>query len=58
MADLNPLALKTPAEGTDEVTVTSAMHNQAMAPVWEAELLWLLLKRSTRESRRRSVSVT
>ena len=37
VADLNLLALKTPAEGTDEVTVTSAMHNQAMAPVWEAE---------------------
>ncbi|MHA7178299.1 putative transposase [Arthrobacter sp. Sr24] len=37
VADLNLLALKTPAEGTDEVTVTSAMHNQVMAPVWEAE---------------------
>ncbi|MHA7178464.1 putative transposase [Arthrobacter sp. Sr24] len=37
VADLNLLALKTPVEGTDEVTVTSAMHNQTMAPVWEAE---------------------
>ncbi|MEV8182927.1 putative transposase [Specibacter sp. NPDC078692] len=37
VADLNLLALKTPTEGTDEVTVTSAMHNHVMAPVWEAE---------------------
>ncbi|WP_157875223.1 putative transposase [Arthrobacter sp. PAMC 25486] len=37
VADLNLLALKTPAQGTDEVTVTSAMHNHVMAPVWEAE---------------------
>ncbi|WP_449372220.1 putative transposase [Arthrobacter psychrolactophilus] len=37
VADLNLLALKTPAEGTDEVVVTSAMHNHVMAPVWEAE---------------------
>ncbi len=37
IADANLLALKTPAEGAGEVTVTSAMHNQVMAPVWEAE---------------------
>ena len=39
IADINLMALKTPAEGTNElaVTVTSAMHNQAMAPLWEAE---------------------
>ena len=37
VADLNLLALKTPTEGTDEVTVTNAMHNHVMAPVWEAE---------------------
>lgn len=37
VADLNLLAMKTPAEGTNEITVTSAMHNQVMAPVWEAE---------------------
>ncbi|RAN69402.1 hypothetical protein B5P43_36245 [Bacillus sp. SRB_336] len=37
VADANLLALKTPAEGANEITVTSAMHNQAMAPVWEAE---------------------
>ncbi|MDQ0277764.1 transposase [Arthrobacter silviterrae] len=37
VADANLLALKTPAEGAGEVTVTSAMHNQAMTPVWEAE---------------------
>lgn len=37
VADLNLLALKTPSAGTDEVTVTSAMHNHVMAPVWEAE---------------------
>ncbi|MBP2414261.1 transposase [Arthrobacter stackebrandtii] len=37
IADLNLLALKTPTEGTDEITVTSAMHNHVMAPVWEAE---------------------
>ncbi|MCU6479525.1 putative transposase [Arthrobacter sp. A2-55] len=39
IADINLMALKTPAEGSNEltVTVTSAMHNQAMAPLWEAE---------------------
>ncbi|MEV8144217.1 putative transposase [Specibacter sp. NPDC078709] len=39
IADINLIALKTPAEGSTElaVTVTSAMHNQAMAPLWEAE---------------------
>ncbi|MDJ0315340.1 putative transposase [Arthrobacter sp. H35-D1] len=39
IADINLMALKTPAEGSKElsVTVTSAMHNQAMAPLWEAE---------------------
>ena len=37
VADLNLLALKTPAAGTTEATVTSAMYNQVMAPVWEAE---------------------
>lgn len=37
IADMNLLALKTPTDDTGEVTVTSAMHNQVMAPVWEAE---------------------
>ncbi len=39
IADINLMALKTPAEGSKElsVTVTSAMHNQAMVPLWEAE---------------------
>ncbi|MBP2411528.1 transposase-like protein [Arthrobacter stackebrandtii] len=39
IAETNLMALKTPAEGSTElaVTVTSAMHNQAMAPLWEAE---------------------
>ena len=39
IADINLMALKTPAEGSNEltITVTSAMHNQAMAPLWEAE---------------------
>jgi hypothetical protein len=39
IADINLMALKTPAEGSTElaVTVTSTMHNQAMAPLWEAE---------------------
>ncbi|WP_449372225.1 putative transposase [Arthrobacter psychrolactophilus] len=39
IADINLMALKTPAEGSTElsVTVTSAMHNQATAPLWEAE---------------------
>lgn len=39
IADLNLMALTTPAEGSTEltITVTSAMHNQAMAPLWEAE---------------------
>lgn len=39
IADLNLMALKTPAEGSTElaVTVTNDMHNQAMAPLWEAE---------------------
>ncbi|MEO8222211.1 MAG: putative transposase [Specibacter sp.] len=39
IADINLMALKTPTEGSNElaVTVTSAMHNQAMAPLWEAE---------------------
>jgi hypothetical protein len=39
IADINLMALKTPAEGSNEliVTVTSDMHNQAMAPLWEAE---------------------
>ncbi|MDQ0279288.1 hypothetical protein QO003_003591 [Arthrobacter silviterrae] len=37
VADLNLLALKTPDDGSDEVMVTSAMHNQVMAPLWEAE---------------------
>ncbi len=39
VADIALLALKTPPEGAKElaVTVTSAMHNQAMAPLWEAE---------------------
>ncbi|MEV8144218.1 putative transposase [Specibacter sp. NPDC078709] len=39
IADINLMALKTPEEGRNElaVTVTSAMHNQAMAPLWEAE---------------------
>jgi hypothetical protein len=39
IADINLIALKNPAEGSTElaVTVTSAMHNQAMAPLWEAE---------------------
>ncbi|MHA7178475.1 putative transposase, partial [Arthrobacter sp. Sr24] len=38
-ADTNLMALKTPAVGSKElsVTVTSTMHNQAMAPLWEAE---------------------
>ncbi|PYG99746.1 helix-turn-helix domain-containing protein [Arthrobacter stackebrandtii] len=39
IADINLMALKTPAEGSKEltVTVTNDMHNQAMAPLWEAE---------------------
>ncbi|WP_113716993.1 putative transposase [Arthrobacter dokdonensis] len=37
VADANLLALKTPADGAGEVTLTSAMHNQVMAPVGEAE---------------------
>ncbi|WP_171814372.1 helix-turn-helix domain-containing protein [Arthrobacter dokdonensis] len=39
IADINLMALKTPAEGSNEltITVTSAMHNQVMAPLWEAE---------------------
>ncbi|WP_427016418.1 putative transposase [Pseudarthrobacter sp. P1] len=39
IADINLMALKTPAEGSKElaVTITSAMHNRAMAPLWEAE---------------------
>ncbi|MGN5734291.1 putative transposase [Arthrobacter psychrochitiniphilus] len=39
IADINLMALKTPAEGSAElaVTVTSDMHNPAMAPLWEAE---------------------
>ncbi|MHA7306739.1 putative transposase [Arthrobacter sp. TMN-49] len=39
VADINLMALKTPAEGSNELTITltSAMHNQAMAPLWEAE---------------------
>ncbi|MFB9164101.1 putative transposase, partial [Arthrobacter psychrochitiniphilus] len=39
IAETNLMALKSPAEGSKEllVTVTSAMHNQAMAPLWEAE---------------------
>ncbi|NVM98524.1 helix-turn-helix domain-containing protein [Arthrobacter sp. SDTb3-6] len=37
VADVNLLALKSPAEGAGEVTVTSTMHNHAMAPLWEAE---------------------
>ncbi len=39
IADINLLELKTPPEGSKEltITVTSAMHNQAMAPLWEAE---------------------
>lgn len=36
-ASNSQLALKTPTEGTDELTVTSALHNHVMAPVWEAE---------------------
>ncbi|WP_427015474.1 putative transposase [Pseudarthrobacter sp. P1] len=39
IADINLLELKTPPEGSKEliVTVSSAMHNQAMAPLREAE---------------------
>ena len=39
IADINLMALKTPPEGSKELSVTgtSAMHNQAMAPFWEAE---------------------
>ncbi len=36
-ADAALLALKNPPAGTNEVTVTNAMINQAKAPLWEAE---------------------
>ncbi|MDI3196281.1 hypothetical protein QK290_17960 [Pseudarthrobacter sp. AL07] len=31
------LALRTPSPGTNEVTITNAMHNQVTAPLWDAE---------------------
>lgn len=39
LTDMILMALTTPPEGTMEltVTVTSAMHNHAMPPLWEAE---------------------
>ena len=39
IADANLIALKNPPEGSNEltITVTSAMHNQATAPLWQAE---------------------
>ncbi|NVN00081.1 putative transposase [Arthrobacter sp. SDTb3-6] len=39
IADINLMALKTPEEGARELslTITNDMHNQAMAPFWEAE---------------------
>ncbi|BAS07557.1 hypothetical protein AHiyo4_09790 [Arthrobacter sp. Hiyo4] len=35
--DAAMLALRTPAPGTNEVTITNAMHNQVTAPLWSAE---------------------
>ncbi|WP_248762124.1 putative transposase [Pseudarthrobacter sp. SSS035] len=35
--DAAMLALRTPAPGTNEVTITNAMHNQVTAPLWAAE---------------------
>ncbi|MET3205166.1 prepilin-type processing-associated H-X9-DG protein [Arthrobacter sp. UYEF6] len=35
--DAAMLALRTPAPGTNEVTITNAMHNQVTAPLWDAE---------------------
>lgn len=46
IADINLLALKTPAEGSDEVTITSAMHNHAMAPLWEAETVLIAAEKA------------
>lgn len=36
-ADAALLALKTPPPGNTGLTITNAMHNQATAPLWEAE---------------------
>lgn len=51
IADINLMALKTPAEGAKElsVTVTSAMHNQAMAPLWEAETVLIAAEKTHKQ---------
>jgi prepilin-type processing-associated H-X9-DG protein len=35
--DAAMLAMRTPAPGTNEVTITNAMHNAVTAPLWDAE---------------------
>ncbi|MFQ4149816.1 hypothetical protein AAGW05_14170 [Arthrobacter sp. LAPM80] len=52
IADINLMALKTPEEGAKELslTLTNAMHNQAMAPFWEAETALIAAERINKKS--------
>ncbi|BAS08675.1 hypothetical protein AHiyo4_20970 [Arthrobacter sp. Hiyo4] len=48
--DAAMLALRTPAPGTNEVTITNAMHNQVTAPLWAAETALDRAEAATRRS--------